>query len=433
MPTLRARPKVFRAGGSASVRLTLRGAGGPGPFQVRLVPVSGQSRRMVHPEGAVVGRMTGDGEVTLTCVLPMEQEYTFRLEDVSGSSPVLAAEACVYAVDDDLFHRKPWKGDFHMHSNRSDGLEEPAEVAAHCRRIGMDYMALTDHHLYAPSREAMAAFRGKPVDLLILPGEEVHPPDNSIHVLAVGGERSVNEMLDTPAYRSDLRALEKELTADLEDLPAEDRYAYLSAVWCFRQVRAAGGLAVYPHPYWHTHSRYDVPTPLTDKLLVARPFDAVELLGGYYFFQTPSNTLMILKWMEERSRGGPLPVTGSSDAHGCLTGQLFGWSYSITFAEDNSWERLLPAHREDWCVAVESRPNEAVRAWGSFRLSQYAHFLLREVLPRHDDLCLPEGEAMLRVARGDASGVADLGRRQGAVKRLYEELWAPKSEATGTR
>ena len=85
----------------------------------------------------------------------------------------------------------PYKGDLHIHSNRSDGREPPAHVAARCRQIGLDFVALTDHHQYAPSLEAIAAFTAAPVDLALYPGEEVHAPGNPIHIVNFGGRFSV--------------------------------------------------------------------------------------------------------------------------------------------------------------------------------------------------------------------------------------------------
>ena len=97
---------------------------------------------------------------------------------VFGNDPKRAlASFRVYAVADDLFSLQPYKGDLHQHSHHSDGKEAPAYVAAYNRKLGMDFMALTDHHKYAPSLEAIQAFEGLPIDLRIFPGEEVHAPD----------------------------------------------------------------------------------------------------------------------------------------------------------------------------------------------------------------------------------------------------------------
>ncbi len=55
---------------------------------------------------------------------------------------------------------------------------------------------------------------------------------------------------------------------------------------------------------------------------------------------------------------------------------------------------------------------------------RYAQFLLREVLPQHDALCLEEGRLMLAHAAGDPQAAAALSALQGRTARLYDHLWA---------
>ena len=57
----------------------------------------------------------------------------------------------VYAVNDDLFGKRAYKGDLHSHSVYSDGSEHYTEVAANYRSSGFDFMALTDHYRRFPS------------------------------------------------------------------------------------------------------------------------------------------------------------------------------------------------------------------------------------------------------------------------------------------
>jgi hypothetical protein len=118
----------------------------------------------------------------ITRYFEAEQEHIFRLEEVSPEEKVREVGVFhVYSLKPDLFTLRPYKGDFHLHTYRSDGQESPAYVAGACRRAGLDFMAITDHRWYGGSVEAKEFYKDLPVDLRIYPGEEVHPPDNPVH------------------------------------------------------------------------------------------------------------------------------------------------------------------------------------------------------------------------------------------------------------
>jgi hypothetical protein len=410
-------PRVVRTG--AGSRLEIRAAPGlslPADgtrVRVTITPMEGLGG------GAIMEAPVDDGAIVMTARFPGEQEYVVDVESLAGAAPVFLGGTRVYAVADDLHGLRPWKADLHLHSKRSDGVDEPGEVAADCRFIGMDLAALTDHRLYDPSLEAIRAFEGCPHDLTLLPGEEVHPPDNPVHMVHVGGSAGVNAMFDD-AYRREVDAIAAGLDGALS--PADAR-AIASCLWVFRRIREVGGIGILAHPYWFTHQAWNVSEPVQAELYARAPFDALEIIGGYYAFQHESNTLQVARWQEERARGRVLPVVGASDAHGCRRGELFGWYYTIFFAAAPTLEGLrgaLSAHRS---VAVEARPGEAPRAFSPFRLAKYAHFLMREVLPAHDALCVPEGEAMRSWLGGDPAAAGRLAASAGAVARLYDRLW----------
>jgi len=192
----------------------------------------------------------------------------------------------------------------------------------------------------------------------------------------------------------------------------------------FEKIRECGGLGIFCHPYWFAGKRYDVPVPLTDALLETRPFDALEVIGGYHRFEVESNTLQAARYHEERLRRGELPVVGVSDAHGCRRDELFGWYYTIVFAPACDPDDLIEGVKGLWSVAVEAMPGESPRPHGPFRLVKYALFLLREVFPAHDALCREEGGLMLDHVRGDASAAEKLAALSGRTARLHDSLWA---------
>ena len=372
--------------------------------------------------GSPLAARVDDGSLVVTAVFPDEQEHKLTVAVGQGDARKEIAALRLYSLRDDLFVRRPYKGDFHIHSNRSDGREPPAEVMAHCRRIGLDFAAVTDHRRYAPSVEAEQAFEGVALDLLICRGEEVHPPDNPVHIINFGGRFSVNDQFAGPAYRAEVGEIERSL-GPLP--PGVDRYLYASSVWCFNKIREGGGVGVFCHPYWLVKHGYDVPGPLTTHLWRTRPFDALELIGGYHVWEAESNHLQVVRYLEERRAGPELPVIGASDAHGCLRGELFGWYYSIVFSPTCELADLAASVRAGYSVAVEARPNEFPRPFGPFRLAKFACFLIREAYPAHDALCAPEGDLMLAHVRGDASAVGALASRKGQVARLFSGLWGP--------
>ena len=119
----------------------------------------------------------------LDLFFPHEQEYQLHLFCLAGGQETLVSCLAVFALEADLLACLPWKGDLHLHSIRSDGKDTPQHVAAACRRIGFDFMAITDHRRFEPSLEAIAAYADVPVDLTFYTGEEVHAPDNPVHIV----------------------------------------------------------------------------------------------------------------------------------------------------------------------------------------------------------------------------------------------------------
>ena len=87
---------------------------------------------------------------------------------------------------------------------------------------------------------------------------------------------------------------------------------------------------------------------------------------------------------------------------------------------------LIDSIKGLYSVAVEALPGELPRAHGPWRLARYAQYLLREVLPLHDDLCAEEGRLMLAHLAGDPSAVESLRPLQGRADALYDHLWGSR-------
>ncbi len=229
-----------------------------------------------------------------------EQEYVIQVTAVREGQPPRREEFPVYAVSADLFGLRPWKGDFHIHSSRSDGRESPAYVAAACRSIGLDFMALTDHRAYQPSLDAIAAYAGVELDLRLSPGEEVHPPENPVHIVNFGGSFSVNALFADRA-RYDREVAEGAARVEAPLTPEEKRH-YASCLWTFDRIREGGGVSILCHPYWITGDAYNVSEALQDALYGARAFDALELIGGFFRHQMESNALQVARGQQAAPR-----------------------------------------------------------------------------------------------------------------------------------
>ena len=113
-----------------------------------------------------------NGTLQFSYTASHECEYFIRLHQDGAQ----VAQLHIYALKEDLSCRYPLRGDFHMHTNGSDGQEPPEIVCANYRRKGYDFIVITDHARYYPSLRAINAYREVKIPLNILPGEEVHLP-----------------------------------------------------------------------------------------------------------------------------------------------------------------------------------------------------------------------------------------------------------------
>lgn len=371
-----------------------------------------------------------NGRYVFKMFFESEQEHVLYIEETCGDKKRVVGDFRVYSLNEDLYALRPYKGDFHMHSNCSDGVESPAYVAGVCRRVGLDFMALSDHRKYAPSIQAKEAFANVPIDLCIYPGEEVHPPDNPVHFLSFGANAGINELYaaDETVYRTEVNAIMEKLG---ELPPGVNRFQYASCLWTFDKIRAAGGLGMFCHPSWFTSHKYYVSGALEDYLFETQPFDMLELISGFGWDslnQTDVNALQVARYQEERAKGKRIPIAGISDTHGHERSDQFGRYYTICFAKSPELPDLKAAIMGLNSVAVEAVRGDLPRPYGPYRLVKYALFLLHEVLPQHDELCFEEGRLMIQYASGDASAVERLRLLQGQTQRLYDHYWAPAQQ-----
>lgn len=316
----------------------------------------------------------------------------------------------VYSLFEDLYSKKPLRGDMHCHTMESDGAQDPGIVAANYRKKGFDFVSITDHHRWYPSDQAIKAYQDIQMNFKIIHGEEVHAFDNHIHIINFGGKASVNEMFEKnkDKYFEEVNALVEQLSVP-EGVHA---FEYASCCWVFNKIREVGGMGIFAHPFW-IPGAYHVQMKMVDYLFKTMPFDAFELLGGH---EVECNNLQVAYYNEARANGLKIPVVGSSDAHNDTT--YFNWFSTIVFADSSEPEAITEAVKNLYSVAVESYPDEGNRVYGPFRMVKYAIFLLQEYFPVHDELCFEEGRLMKAYIGGDQKAADELNRIGGRTSEL---------------
>jgi len=356
-----------------------------------------------------------------------EQQYYIRLHAEN-----FKLQLSVYAVFEDLVGRYPFRGDLHLHSRRSDGRQSPAVVAADYRRTGYDFLAITDHRRYEPSLEAIAAYADVPVELCLVPGEEVHPPNddeagearahlNNVHIINFGGGYSVNEIMYKNKQAHWAHIDEYMKTLDIpEGIEGPERYLYASCRWVFEEIRRAGGLGIFCHPYW-LNNVLSIPPDLVNKLMESGIFDAFEVLGGENYFE--QNGFQALQYYEDRARGLRYAIVGSTDSHSSVNHRNSHVCSTIVFSRANERDALVDAIRDCWSVAVDTI-DETPRFVGEWRLARYACFLDKHFFPLHDALCFEEGRAMKDYACGVPGAEETLRFISGRMRAQREKYFA---------
>ena len=323
----------------------------------------------------------------------------------------------LYAVDPDLALLRPYKGDTHLHTCRSDGKGEPFEVACHYRAAGYDFIAVTDHGRYYPSDELQAEMGILTDRFYVMHGEEVHPKGGSyFHIVSLDADRHVSAIFEeNPDYvKGELDRIVAE--EDVSALP--DPYAAAYRIFIAAEIRRAGGFAVLAHPFWETDQEYNS-QPVECRYHIRKGhFDALELFGGNDGTGN-GNNLLELVYHELRGEGCRIPIVGSSDAHttvNCGDYDHFAKQFSLIFA--TGYDDLLTAVSEGRSVAVRRESDKHFRCVGDFRFAKYARFMMAEYYPYYTTLCAAHADAL--AARDEAA----LTETEAAITAFQERFYA---------
>lgn len=397
-------------------------------YYVHVIPVNQRTRVPYEPDYPILEVVPQDGAIAFAFTYTQEQPYQIWIEDQgvqrnNGDSwkGVSCLKLQIYALADDLLALRPFRGNMHIHSFRSDGVEAPEMVLAWYRRYGYDFAGLTDHGKYEPSLEGMAAYDSVPLNMKLLPGEEVHSPDNYVHIVHFGGDYSVNDLYraDEARYRAEVAQIEKML----DDVPeGACRFEIAASKWVFEKIRQANGLSILCHPNWTWYGAYNQPGAMYQYFLEHIDYDALELINGGNGPQ--ENQLQAAAWYNSGKNGRRAIPVGTDDSHGAVNGKWFNIGKTYVLAQSLERDALLAAIRRGQCAAVEQYPGEYARIYGEKRLVNYFQFLHDEYFPLHDDLCVEEGRLMLSYINGDAQARERLEACYGQIAQLQKHMFA---------
>lgn len=332
------------------------------------------------------------GGLDFTKTFATEQEYILEIRE--AIRPDYRLRLHIYAVNEDLYGKHLYKGDFHVHTHYSDGREDPGVVVANYRKQGFDLLAITDHHKRFPSEEAVEIYEKLPVDIQIYHGEEVHEPGGYIHALNIEGSGSVNEL-----YLADPEKAEQEILEIAAGLTLPEGLQRIDAarrIWISEKVHAYGGMSILVHPHW-INNAYNMRDGMTRYLLKSGVYDAFELLGGQSVHE---NNIQVALYQDLRAEGARIPAVANSDSHGTEPAVYFDWVSTLILADSASFEDVYSAVQGLCSVAVESYPNETYRVYGPYRLVKYIRYLMEYYMPRHNEMCYEEGRLMKQALCG---------------------------------
>lgn len=356
-----------------------------------------------------------DGCLVFEHVFEKEQEYSIRFCKKGQKETRIP----LYAVESDLYVRRPLKGDLHTHSYYSDGADGIAMTPADYREEGFDFFFLTDHNRMYPADFAAQLYKDIPLGMQILRGEEVHTPGSLLHIVHAGGRESVchRYISDPEGYERELDGLEE----NLSHIDPQYRRRYAMAKWACERIHQVGGIAILAHPYWRPNAN-NLSSEFVELLYDPNMFDAFEMVGG---INPVYNNMQLAFWHKKCMEGKMLSVVGSSDSHEHDSDKgKFAHRITLVFARENTNEAILDAIRQGYSVAGEIPAGDGaeIRFYGDLRLATFAHFLWSNYFNETWRLCVGEGILMRRYAEGEDVG-ALLAELAPTVERFYQRFY----------
>jgi len=435
-------PKIFKVG--QEVRIDIRAivpslALDEAGYDILVCGVNDECYGRTKKEIPLFSVFPKDDVLSFSHVFPREQEYLLRI-CLQNDSQELVVALPVYAVDADLFERRPFVGSFHTHTTNSDGCEDPAFFAAHLRENGYDFTVISDHYNYQSSLSVISRFKVLDTAYRIYQGEEVHSPGNKCDILNFGGDISVGDLCyerpDVKLHREPEKMGIRQswmdeveaLASTYENLPENvDPFILASCVTIARKIREGGGLSILCHPHFRDNYLYvrNINDSLTRYLLTHKLVDSLEILNiGMLSLRQHMCATQVALCYDLAYEGVVFPVVGGNDAHTLLNHQHFLKLKTIVFARENSRDAIVDAVKNCYSVAVEELEPGLPCMYFSHRLISYALFVYDWLLPLLAPLCAREGKLMREYLAGDMQAIAESKQLKAQIISLREKYFA---------
>lgn len=357
-----------------------------------------------------------------------EELYTLRLLNSSGER---LTDFRIYSLEEDLWQRTPMKGNTHCHACHSvDGHEDPVVAASVYRKAGFDYLAITDHHKIDGSMYAVENMKNIPTEMALYYGEEVHVPNAYIHAVNVGAVLEGGVGLDKwyHDHEEEVNKIVKETAEYYKDkLPSGiEPYDFAFRKWIADTIHENGGVAIIAHPFWE-YDANNMRNSMFRYLTKTKLYDAAEVIFGQDDPDSKEANRIVAFWNDMRADGMYISPLGCDDAHR----RSFKWNYecnfnrayTVIFAENSSFGGFKEAINKGYSVAIETYDDAPEHVVGTYRLANYAIFLLEEYFPLHDELCFEEGCRIKEAYLGDEESFAVLKLINGRVKRYTDKFF----------
>jgi predicted metal-dependent phosphoesterase TrpH len=191
-------------------------------------------------------------------------------------------------------HSCPSRYNFHMHTHYSDGQMAPEDLLTQAIEIGLEDMAITDHHSVKGYLHGQQWLTQQDTKLRLWIGTEItaYIDNVDIHILAFDFD---HEAVSLAPYLQG-----KEADRDFTPAPM-----------VIKAIHQAGGLAVLAHP-----SRYKLPAPTVISAVVAGGIDGIEVYYAYRntnpWLPTPGETAVNKEIADQYG----LLTTCGTDTHG---------------------------------------------------------------------------------------------------------------------
>ncbi|MBQ8533343.1 MAG: PHP domain-containing protein [Clostridia bacterium] len=316
-----------------------------------------------------------NGCVSFDWFFGTEQTYVIKFDEkqIKRKPKAYGNKVRVFAAEADLYERLVLKADFHCHTTGSDGHDAPEQTVGNMRSCGIDVFAVTDHRDMQPSIDMQRDFSEFSDVINIINAEEVHVPDDYVHMISLGGKSVVQEYCNnTERCNEEIQNIFDSL--ELPEGISKRDFAY--RVWAADKSRELGGLPLLTHPFWLWADVFFQNPKTVEELIKQGVYNCFEILNGVSDYHT--NLSQIAFFHEMRAKGYNISIVGSSDSHTTSFDDFRDniYCYTYVFSKGRDFESVKKAILDGWSVAVMKYPEDThPTITGSFRLVKYAEFL----------------------------------------------------------